>query len=484
MQNNRALQTLIVLLVIIAAIYLAGLVWSFMAQFSSVILLFFLSWLLAFVLRPLARMLSSRGLSYGLSVLMVYLALGLILVLMGFLLVPVVTQQVSQLISNFDSYVTQGQQMATDAQNLLLSWGVRAVDIEKFYGDLAGQIQSIGLGVLNNVFSVLQSIATLALQLVLVFILSFYFMKDGDRIFGSMLHLLPPRWQDEGKLLAISIEKSFGAFVRGQLLFAVIYAFLTGGVMLGFGLDYIVIASIVAGFAMIIPLVGNFIAFVPPVLACLVTPGKADEWPWVLFALFVVQGIQMNMIGPRIMSQAIGIHPLYVMAAMLIGGQVAGFWGALFGIPVAGTINLVGRPLMRRIRYQSPLYKETQAAYLTTRSFATGPLRASTVEQYERARVAGPSMATVVDETTEVVGEVEKEPVEVTAASVKTVEPVPVAGAAAARPVAMDYDYELDFEPTPRVPTFSERVWHFTWVLLARAYSWVGSRARIRASRR
>src|SRR5436309_8430188 len=97
MQYNRWLQTLIVLLVIIAALFLAGLVWSFMIQFSSVLLLFFLSWLLAFVLRPIARWLTGKGMPYGLSVLVVYLSLAVIFAVGGLLLVPVITQQVAQL---------------------------------------------------------------------------------------------------------------------------------------------------------------------------------------------------------------------------------------------------------------------------------------------------------------------------------------------------------------------------------------------------
>jgi hypothetical protein len=88
------------------------------------------------------------------------------------------------------------------------------------------------------------------------------------------------------------------------------------------------------------------------------------------------------------MSTAIGIHPIYVWAAILIGGQVAGIWGVLFGIPIAGAINLIGRPLMRRVRHQSALYKEGILPSATTASYLTGPLAASLAEskaQFEAA---------------------------------------------------------------------------------------------------
>ncbi len=338
MQNNRWLQALIVLLVIIASAWLAGQVWIFIIQFSNVILLFFLSWLLAFVLRPLARWLTARGLPFTLSVVVVYLGLAVAFTLGGFLLVLLISQQISDLIANFDSNVRQIAELVDAGQKILISWGVKEVDLNQFYSDLAGQVQGAALSVLQNTVSILQSVATLALQLILVFLLSFYFMKDGERIFGSLLNLMPPRWRDEVRLVALSVEKSFGGFIRGQLVFALVYAILTAIVMLlpPFQLNYILIASIVAGFCMIIPLIGNFLAFIPPMLVILVTPDKAPLWAWFLLALFIMQSIMMNFLGPRIMSNAIGIHPLYVMAAILVGGQVAGFWGALFGIPIAG----------------------------------------------------------------------------------------------------------------------------------------------------
>jgi predicted PurR-regulated permease PerM len=450
MQNNRWFQALVVLLVIIASFYLVGQVWFFLAQFFNLILLFFLAWLLAFILRPLARSLSAGGMPYTLAVFFVYVVLAVLFTLAGLLLVPIVTQQVAQLINNFNGYVSDIAQLVDNVQKMLISWGVRDVDINKFYSDLAGQIQTIGMSILQNTFTVLQSVANLVFQLVLVLIFSFYFMKDGERIFGNARRLLPPAWQDEARLLAMSIERSFGGFVRGQLLFALLYTFLTAAVMLIFQLDYVVIASIVAGLCMIIPLVGNFLAFAPPILVCLVT--KPDVWIPLFLVLFAMQAVAMNVVGPRIMSQAIGIHPLYVMGAMLVGGQVAGLWGALFGIPIAGVINLVGRPLMRRMRYSASIYRENPVGRLTTADFATGPLAIGRLEP-----------SSTVEEVTE---------------PPLPVRPAPVAAEAA--PLETLPDDDEDEEPAPYPLTVV--LWRLAWSGAARLYRWVGARARARTS--
>ena len=483
MQSNRWLQTLIVLLTVIATLFLLSQVWSFLVQFTNVILLFFMSWLLAFVLRPIARWLTAHGLPYTISVIIVYLALALVFTIGGYLLVPVITQQVNDLSRNYTNYLNELDKMVRDGQKLIVSWGIRPVDIDAFLAQLRGQAQSIGMGVLNNTLSLMQGVANIALQVILTLLLSFYFMKDGERIFGNILQLLPPRWQDEAVLIAASIEKSFGGFVRGQVVFALIYSLLTAGVMLFFKLDYVVIASLVAGLCMIIPLIGNFLAFAPPMLVCLVQ--RPSDWLWVLATLFIFQSIQMNFVGPRIMSQAIGIHPLYVVASMLVGGQVAGFWGALFGIPIAGAINLIGRPMMRRIRYQVPLYHEVEGVQLTTRHFTTGSLRAAMVERTETTKTAGdpeatfgppsppPGAASPATSTTTTT----------TTSSSTLSEAAPSPASTIPHPTAPIQDWEEEEETSVRSPSLTGRMLALLMDMLARAYNWAGERAHARSSR-
>lgn len=457
MQNNRWLQTLIVLLVIIATGWIVGQVWDFLRQFSNVLLLFFLSWLLAFILRPLAKMLMKQGLTKTWSVAIVYLGLLLVLTLSGFLLVPLITTQIEQLIKALPDYASQLQVMVQQGQNLLSDWGLQPGDLDRITTELLTQAQNFLLATLQNTFTILQSVATLALQTIFVVLISFYIMKDGDRLASGVLRMLPPRWEDEIRLAALSIEKSFGGFVRGQVLFALVYGVFTAVVMMvpPFQLDYVVIASIVAGIAMIIPLVGNFIAYIPPLLVCLVT--KPEMWLPLLIVLFIAQSFVMNVVSPRIMSGAMGLHPIYVVGAMLVGGQLAGFWGALFGIPIAGAINLIGRPLMRRVRHQMPIYQETGVRSLPTSAFVTGPLAAQMAEAHQTTSLS-PDMPIeeVVDETA-------------------------LAQANAHNTLAeLEEDADLIVRQSP---TLTARAWRLVIVWGSRAVNWAWERARRRASR-
>ncbi|HET7075904.1 MAG TPA: AI-2E family transporter [Chloroflexia bacterium] len=348
MNNNRWLQALIILLVIIAATWIMGQVWMLLIQFASIILLFFLAWLLAFALSPLARRLQAWGVGQLLAITVVYLAMLLLLTVIGFLVFPALADQIQRLIDQTPAYTAELEDLGNESLKQMQNWGVRVEDIhlDPLYGAVGEQVKNVGGSVLNFV----TGLAAFLFNAIITLLLSFYFMKDGDRLFNNLVVQLPPSLAGEVQLLGTSIARAFGGFLRGQMVFALLYAVLNAGIMGAFNLDYVLVASIVAGLAMVVPLVGGLLAIVPPVLVALVTPRAADKWWILLIILVVVQAVMIQVVSPRIMSQAIGMHPLFTVAALLIGLQVAGPWGALFGIPVAGVIHQVSGPYFARLR--------------------------------------------------------------------------------------------------------------------------------------
>ena len=101
--------------------------------------------------------------------------------------------------------------------------------------------------------------------------------------------------------------------------------------------DYILVASFFSGLFIFIPLVGPFLALVPPLLVALLT--VPDSFFLLLILLLILQAVVMNVLAPKLLSDALGLHPLIVFAALLLGVKVAGFWGAIFAVPLAGVIS-------------------------------------------------------------------------------------------------------------------------------------------------
>ena len=462
-----------------------------------------MSWLLSFILRPLAKWLASRGLPYGVAIAVVYLFLGLLLTIGLIALIPQIVTQVTNFTNNFKDQATINARIA-DAQNLINSWGIPDLlkswnisdaDLQQFYAKIGEFAQQTATDLVKGTVAFAQGLAVFFFQLILVLLLSFYFMKDGERISAGITNLLPPRWQDELRLIAYSIERSFGGFIRGQLVFALVYAVLTAIVMIvpPFNLsDLALIASIAAGTCMLIPLVGNLLAFIPPLFALLITPDKAGYWLWFFLILFVMQSIMMNVLAPRIMSSAIGIHPMYVWAAILIGGQVAGIWGALFGIPIAGAINLIGRPVMRRIRHTTALYKDLPASAVTTSSYLTGPLAEAMAEGRIPPDSVPPGVLPDSDKASPFFPDREETeaPQPPTPPTPPTnnhpVRQVPITAAAGMHtsmlPTLPDDDEEDDIvRPSP---TMTAKAWRLAFVMLSRARKSAWQRVQDRASAR
>jgi predicted PurR-regulated permease PerM len=352
------LRALIVLLVAIAAYWLISQVWSVTLLFSDIILLFFLAWLLAFLLGPPARQLQRWGTPRILAVLAVYLGLGILATVAGLLVIPTIVQQLSNMADNLRFYTQRLDILFTDLQSLLVRLGFRQIDLTAVSTNLLGQLQTITGVVLQNSITIATSVATLVLNSIIVLILSFYIMLDGERLGKTFVGGLPPRYRGQAKLFTDSMEKKFGGFVWGQLFVGTFYGLVTGLAMWPAGLDFKLIVGIVAGVAMMIPFIGGFLAIIPPIAIALVqNPGSA--W-WLLIVLLVLQQVTLQVISPRLMSETVGIHPLLVFLALLVGAKVYGVWGALFGIPLAGVLDVMVRYVYHAFIRPSRFYQETE----------------------------------------------------------------------------------------------------------------------------
>jgi predicted PurR-regulated permease PerM len=214
-------------------------------------------------------------------------------------------------------------------------------------------VGSIGQAVLQGSVNTLGGVGNMLFQITLLLIFSISFLLDGDKLGSSALAAMPARWRDGASLVVKSVQTSFGSFVRGQLLSALVYAAMNAAIMLAFGLPNVLVGALAAGLLVIVPLVGNYLSFIPPLVICLVV--RPDATLLLLVVLVVVQAIYMNVISPRIMSKAVNMHPLFTMGSILVFGQLWGFWGGLFGIPIASTIGMLARPTLHLVQnYLNP----------------------------------------------------------------------------------------------------------------------------------
>ena len=309
-----------------------------MGGFSQILLILFLAWLLAFVMSPVARLFSERlrlprGLAVGVAYLFALVLLGFVLFTTG----AAITQQLAKATAEFPETARRIETTLAGYQSGL---GLDRFDIDLVALFHSAQDQAGNLA--GAIFDQAQEIAGATLAtlgaLFLILILSLYMLIDSDKLLAKLNRAVPRQYSDEMQILESSVARAFGGFLRAQLILAVIQAVLVAVVGTIFGIPYLFLVGTLSALAMVIPFFGPPLALIPPIVAAWIyTP---DSFIFSIVILVAVQTVLVNWLQPRLMQGALGMHPILVLVGLLVGAQVAGVWGALFGIPVIAVLNV------------------------------------------------------------------------------------------------------------------------------------------------
>jgi predicted PurR-regulated permease PerM len=338
------LRALSILGCAIAGFYLVGLAWQIIQEFADIIMLFFLAWLVAFVLEPVVGVLVEGRLPRLAAIGLTYLTLLVVLSAGVVLLVPALTVQIVEVVRNLPTYVEQSTVFLTTLQSTMNQWltsrgSPLLIDVQSALNpqELSRRADALGPPILSNVVGFATGAATLLAELLIMLILSFYFMVDGARLADSLILALPVRAQDDARFLVASIHRAFAGFLRGQMIQSLVGGVGTGVIMSMLGVDYALLSSVVAALVLLIPFLGPVVAVALPVTIALLT--HPDVTIYVFIALFALQQVIFNVLAPRILSRQVGLHPLLVFFAVLTGARVAGVWGAIFGVPIVAVLT-------------------------------------------------------------------------------------------------------------------------------------------------
>lgn len=382
MEKNPWLVPLTALLAIIAGLYLIGELWALSARFSDIILLFFLAWLLAFVLNPLAAALQRRlRFPRAAAVGVVYVVLILLIIAGTVLFIPVITLQLAQLSERL-SFLGEELPLWTASAQAELNRRNIYLDLAGLYKptDIPSQLGQLGALVIQNGLNIVTGIASAMFAIILVLVISFYFMVDDGHLLHKLLRAAPTGVGSEIESLMNTVERSFGGFIRGQAIQAVIYGVGTAVIMLGAGVGYVLVSSMFAGIMMLIPFFGPFLAIIPP-LAVAGLQGSLGTVIVVGVALFILQQLVINVVAPKVLSEAVGLPPLLVILALLLGAKLAGIVGSLFGVPIVAILYTTLLSLYRRSELgRQALARDRQAARADDTPVSAVPTMAGQVD--------------------------------------------------------------------------------------------------------
>jgi predicted PurR-regulated permease PerM len=337
-RQRRLIDTVLVLAVVALGFVVVGDAANLIYSFGDILLLFFLAWLLSFALLPLINLVTRLlpWIPQAGAVIIVYLAIVVVLLAVLVQASASLATSINEFIQNARRFQDQLTNLLTNVQGRLadLGFSVNLVDqapqivqnLQRWALELVGPLQSLAvasIGVIGNI-------------LILV-ILSIYIAVDREAISAFLYRLVPPNFATEARLLQTSVSRSFGGFLRGQAIMGFTFGVITAVVNVVFGLPYAAVTTVAAGMLHAVPFFGPFVSWAPPVAVALLLQPSATL-P-VLIVMAVAWLLSMNVLQPRLMAGAVGIHPIVVLASVVIGSKIAGFAGAIFGIPIAAVLS-------------------------------------------------------------------------------------------------------------------------------------------------
>ena len=273
------------------------------------------------------------------AVIIVFLLFMTFMVFATLWLAPRLSAQVTQLVRQLPDIITHGQsvmaQLPERYPKLFTAEQVRELGVS-----MRAEITDLSQRVLSLSVPAVTGLITLLVYIILVPVLSFFFLKDKYRIFAWFNQRLP---QDRKLVDAVAsdVNEQVANYVRGKVweIFIVgAAAFATFSLM---GLQYALLLSTMVGLSVIIPYIGAALVTVPVALIAWFQWGWSADFGWVLFAYAVLQALDGNLLAPLLFSEVVNLHPVAIIVAILVFGGIWGFWGVFFAIPLATLVQAV-----------------------------------------------------------------------------------------------------------------------------------------------
>ncbi|SMP13575.1 Predicted PurR-regulated permease PerM [Laceyella tengchongensis] len=331
---SKALQVSLLILVLLGILFMLYQInpWlQVVFQFLRAVLgPFFIAMVISYLLHPIVNLLSHKGLSRSLSVLLIYTLFIASLVILTMKTVPILEEQIQELSEHLPQWSQKFQQMMkeyNDHSSELLPYGVKQ-GIENSLGRLETKLT-------EHVEKMMSGLGTTINQLFLLFItpfLAFYMLKDIHSIERSFFSLFPKQRRRELVRLIRDMDQALGNYVRGQFLVCMVIGVLAYIGYLIVGVPYaLLLAAMVAVFN-IIPYLGPIFGAIPALFVALFHSPRMLVG--VVLVNLGVQVLEGNVISPQIVGRSLHLHPLAIIFALLVGGELGGVWGLILAVPV------------------------------------------------------------------------------------------------------------------------------------------------------
>ncbi len=294
---------------------------------------------LAYLMQGISNFLTDRGMPQWVGVSFSFLIFVGLFFSVLFFLMPLVWQQLLSLSGEFPRMVDTGRgwlailpqrypDLITEAQ---VSEAVSLAQRE---------LAAMGQTIVSFSVSSIPGLMLVLIYAILVPLLVFFFLKDREQILGWLGAFLP----SERPLLNriwVEMNEQISNYARGKLIEIMIVGSVSYLAFASFGLNYAALLALLVGLSVIIPYIGATVVTIPIAVIALFQWGLASEFYWIMFVYFVIQILDGNVLVPLLFSEAVNLHPVAIILAVLFFGGIWGMWGVFFAIPLATLVKAV-----------------------------------------------------------------------------------------------------------------------------------------------
>jgi predicted PurR-regulated permease PerM len=327
---------LLLLLVITYFFLKINIVWQPIVRIIfTVIFPFLVAALITYLLHPLVEKIHEMGLHRGIAVVIIY---SLFFGGLGFALykgIPVFVRQIRDLADNVPIFANQYRSWLESIQHQTSEWPMGIHErIEEGILAFEKRLEVLLTAVLNSMVNLLNSIFVIAI----IPFIAFYMLKDITILKKAAWYITPRKWRRKGVQFLRDVNESLGSYIRGQLLVCLVIGTISSILFWFVKMNYPLLLGFIIGITNVIPYFGPVIGAIPAVIIAATISVKM-----VIFVLIIIctlQFLEGNILSPLIVGKSLHMHPLMIMFALLVGGEVGGIIGLIVAVPILAIIKV------------------------------------------------------------------------------------------------------------------------------------------------
>lgn len=296
--------------------------------------------MLAYFLNPMVKSVRKRlKISDTLAILTVFLIVILIFLILGFTVFPKTISDIKNLIIKFPEYYKQTLESINDFFNQYELFKGINLDNELIVDNISKIYKKQTANMGNLLVNSAKNVMSFVFSLILTPIFAFYFLKDKDKIKEKFKAMIPEARKERLIRLFSNIHNDMTKYIMGKIKMAIFVGFATFIMLLALGVEFSFVIGIITCVADIVPYVGPLMGLIPAfVFAFIDSPIKAL---WIFILYILIQWVENNIVGPKILSKETGFHPIVVLFLLILGAALFGFLGMILSVPIALVIKTV-----------------------------------------------------------------------------------------------------------------------------------------------